>query len=204
VNATGDDMLETARDSRARVEAELAELELASPHKSNRKITLPWTAESLYPVPNIENHGTRNLGIILSGGAELRSACGRYRRGSGYVARAVRLPERRASKASRSTSSTRGDRFPDSGGQVEGDHLASSVQCLGTGFREDEQPSQVFDGEHTEIKRSSQHRYRESRCFNQREGDQIARCEPGCTHRVVHPWHVERIGNVSGSPSPRA
>jgi hypothetical protein len=65
-------MLETARDGRARVEAALAELELAAPHKSNRKITLPWTADSLYPVPNIQNHGTRNLGIILSGGAELR------------------------------------------------------------------------------------------------------------------------------------
>jgi hypothetical protein len=53
-------------------EAALAELELAPPHKSNRKITLPWPTDSLYPVPNIQNHGTRNLGIILSGGAEMR------------------------------------------------------------------------------------------------------------------------------------
>jgi hypothetical protein len=71
-HATGDDMLETAREGRARVAAALAELELVPPHKSNRKITLPWPADSLYPVPNIQNHGTRNLGIILSGGAELR------------------------------------------------------------------------------------------------------------------------------------
>ena len=70
-HATGEEMLDTAREGRTRVEAALAELELGPPHKSNRKITLPWATESLYPVPNIQNHGTRNLGIILSGGAEL-------------------------------------------------------------------------------------------------------------------------------------
>ncbi len=42
----------------------IREKNTSPPHKSNRKITLPWATESLYPVPNIQNHGTRNLGII--------------------------------------------------------------------------------------------------------------------------------------------
>jgi hypothetical protein len=36
--------------------------------KSNRKITQPWNDGSLFPMPNIPNHGTRNLATALSGG----------------------------------------------------------------------------------------------------------------------------------------
>jgi peptide/nickel transport system substrate-binding protein len=36
--------------------------------KSNRKITQPWADGSLFPMPNIPNHGTRNLATALSGG----------------------------------------------------------------------------------------------------------------------------------------
>jgi len=37
-----------------------------SPRPSNRKINRPWTAESLYLMPNNGNHGTRNLGLMAS------------------------------------------------------------------------------------------------------------------------------------------
>jgi hypothetical protein len=51
-------VLEPAPEWRARVEAALAERELATRTRSNRTITLTWPADSLYPAPNIQNHGT--------------------------------------------------------------------------------------------------------------------------------------------------
>jgi hypothetical protein len=42
----------------------------ARPRGSNRKIELPWTEESPFPMPNLQNHGTRNLATVLSGDAQ--------------------------------------------------------------------------------------------------------------------------------------
>jgi hypothetical protein len=38
--------------------------------KSNKKIETPWEDDTLYPVPNVQNRGTRNLADIISGAAE--------------------------------------------------------------------------------------------------------------------------------------
>jgi hypothetical protein len=38
--------------------------------KSNRKIALPWPEGTLFPMPNIQNHGTRNLVRTISGSVE--------------------------------------------------------------------------------------------------------------------------------------
>jgi hypothetical protein len=40
----------------------------------NRKIAMPWIDGSLYEMPNVQNHGTRNLGVIVGGGARVELA----------------------------------------------------------------------------------------------------------------------------------
>jgi hypothetical protein len=37
--------------------------------KSNRKVVMPFSADSLYLIPNIQNHGTRHLGLMATGAA---------------------------------------------------------------------------------------------------------------------------------------
>ena len=59
-------------------------------------------------------------------------------------------------------------------------------------------------GAQTGFKGSLQRRRQELRCNHTNVGAQIAQCELGCTHRVVHRWPAERIGSASGQRSPRA
>jgi transposase InsO family protein len=56
----------------------------------------------------------------------------------------------------------------------------------------------------TGFKGSSQHCRVELRWVNQNGGTLTGPYAPECTRRVVHRWHVERIGNASGQQSPRA
>jgi putative transposase len=53
-------------------------------------------------------------------------------------------------------------------------------------------------GSQTGFKGSSQHLPKEMRCLNQSDGGRIGHYALECIHPVVHRWHVERIGKVSG------
>ena len=46
---------------------------VAKRRASTRKIVPPWDSESLYPAPNVHNHGTRNLARAVSGTALWRN-----------------------------------------------------------------------------------------------------------------------------------
>ena len=56
----------------------------------------------------------------------------------------------------------------------------------------------------TGFKGTLQHRRVELLWVNQNGGSLTGPYEPECTHQVAHRWHVERTGNGSGRPLPKA
>jgi putative transposase len=58
-------------------------------------------------------------------------------------------------------------------------------------------------GSQTGLKESSQQGHRELRCESAGGERRIGHSERECGHQVVHRSRVEKIGNVSGQPSPR-
>jgi hypothetical protein len=56
----------------------------------------------------------------------------------------------------------------------------------------------------TGFKGSSQHLRKEMRCLDQSGDGQIGHSEPECSRQVVRRLPVERTGNASGRPLPRA